>query len=128
MSVGSLHARPKNDSPTGNPCTSPAGTVMFGYPATAAYPELLPPEMVTVDQVGHPGRSTGRSDNGVQLVLIHGPVDAIGTGQTPSRGQRCQIRRVRERSLRLCREQSFLAEVGHLVGRVALVEGDETRQ
>ena len=40
-SVGSLHARPKNDMPTGSPDTKPAGTVMLGYPATAAALELL---------------------------------------------------------------------------------------
>ena len=34
--IGSLKARPKNESPTGSPNTSPAGTVMCGYPATAA--------------------------------------------------------------------------------------------
>src|SRR5437867_3285598 len=28
--VGSLHARPMNDNPTGSPCTSPIGTVMCG--------------------------------------------------------------------------------------------------
>src|SRR5262249_20703504 len=36
MSVASLQARPKNEIPTGNPRTYPAGTVMCGYPATAA--------------------------------------------------------------------------------------------
>src|SRR5688572_8827194 len=42
ISVGSLHGRPKNDSPTGRPKTYPAGTVMFGYPAIAAGDELPP--------------------------------------------------------------------------------------
>jgi len=41
-SAGSLHARPKNEMPTGNPKTNPAGTVMLGYPATAAMVELPP--------------------------------------------------------------------------------------
>jgi hypothetical protein len=41
-SAGSLHAAPKNDIPTGNPKTNPAGTVMLGYPATAAMVELPP--------------------------------------------------------------------------------------
>ena len=41
-SVGSLHAQPKNDIPTGNPKTNPAGTVTLGYPATAAMVELPP--------------------------------------------------------------------------------------
>ena len=31
----SLHAGPINDTPTGSPCTYPAGTVRCGYPATA---------------------------------------------------------------------------------------------
>src|SRR5262249_7369728 len=35
-SVGSLQAVRKNEIPTGNPRTKPAGTVMCGYPATAA--------------------------------------------------------------------------------------------
>jgi len=34
-SAGSLHAPAKNEMPTGSPCTSPAGTVMCGYPETA---------------------------------------------------------------------------------------------
>src|SRR5690348_3864177 len=34
--IGSLHADPKNEIPTGKPRTKPAGTVMCGYPATAA--------------------------------------------------------------------------------------------
>ena len=101
MSVGSLQARPKNDSPTGRPCTSPAGTVMFGYPATAGYPRAAAAEVVAVDQIGHPGGSTGRSDNGVELVLVHGPVDALGARETAGGGQRGQIRRVRERPLLL---------------------------
>src|SRR5579859_645351 len=42
MSVGSLHARPKNEIPTGMPWTNPAGTLRFGYPATAAALELPP--------------------------------------------------------------------------------------
>src|ERR1700749_4250121 len=41
ISVGSLHAVPINDPPTGNPNSSPIGTVMCGYPATAAKLELL---------------------------------------------------------------------------------------
>ncbi len=41
--TGSLHARPKNDTPTGIPSMNPAGTVMSGYPATAAAFELPPP-------------------------------------------------------------------------------------
>jgi sporulation protein YlmC with PRC-barrel domain len=42
ISVGSLHARPKNEMPTGSPKTNPAGTLIFGYPATAAAFELPP--------------------------------------------------------------------------------------
>ena len=42
ISVGSLQARPKNAIPTGKPATNPAGTVMLGYPATAAGLELAP--------------------------------------------------------------------------------------
>ena len=34
--LGSLQARPKNEMPTGSSNTCPAGTVMLGYPATAA--------------------------------------------------------------------------------------------
>jgi hypothetical protein len=41
-SVGSLHSSPKNEIPIGNPKTNPAGTVMLGYPATAAIVELPP--------------------------------------------------------------------------------------
>src|SRR5574337_959742 len=36
ISLGSCHAPAKNEMPTGNPKTNPAGTVMCGYPATAA--------------------------------------------------------------------------------------------
>ena len=42
INVGSLHARPKNETPTGIPKTNPAGTLIFGYPATAASDELPP--------------------------------------------------------------------------------------
>src|SRR6202050_4156564 len=42
ISVGSLHALPKNEIPTGKPATNPAGTVMWGYPAIAAGLELDP--------------------------------------------------------------------------------------
>lgn len=36
MSVGSCHALAKNEMPIGRPKMCPAGTVMCGYPATAA--------------------------------------------------------------------------------------------
>ena len=42
MSLASDHAGPMNDTPTGSPRTKPAGTVMLGYPDTAAGPELPP--------------------------------------------------------------------------------------
>src|ERR1022692_4065261 len=43
MSTPSLHARPKNEIPTGSaPHANPAGTVTLGYPATAAAVELCP--------------------------------------------------------------------------------------
>src|SRR5207253_3428695 len=42
-STGSLQARPKNESPAGKPKMNPAGTVISGYPATAAAFELPPP-------------------------------------------------------------------------------------
>ena len=48
ISAGSLHARPKNEIPTGNPKTSPAGTLILGYPATAAAVELPPVDGVEV--------------------------------------------------------------------------------
>ena len=41
ISVGSLHARPKKEIPTGSPNTKPAGTLMLGYPATAAAVEQV---------------------------------------------------------------------------------------
>src|ERR1700682_673001 len=44
INTGSLHARPKNEIPTGKPNTNPAGTLMFGYPATAAGADLPPPK------------------------------------------------------------------------------------
>ena len=43
ISTGSLHARPKNETPAGRPETNPMGTLMSGYPAMAAGPALLPP-------------------------------------------------------------------------------------
>src|SRR3954468_23838201 len=42
-STASLHARPKNEIPTGSPKINPAGTLIFGYPATAVAFELPPP-------------------------------------------------------------------------------------
>ena len=42
ISVGSLHARPKNEIPTGSPNAKPAGTVMCGYPATAGMLDAPP--------------------------------------------------------------------------------------
>ena len=45
ISVSSLHAAPMNEMPTGKPKMVPAGTVMFGVPATAAGDEL-PPELL----------------------------------------------------------------------------------
>jgi len=42
MSRPSLQARPKNERPTGNPKIIPAGSVIDGYPATAAMDELPP--------------------------------------------------------------------------------------
>ena len=44
ISAASLHARPKNESPTGRPKMNPMGTLMLGYPATAGRLELLPAE------------------------------------------------------------------------------------
>src|SRR6516162_965516 len=40
ISLGSLHAGPMKDSPTGSPKAPPAGTEMAGYPATAAGREV----------------------------------------------------------------------------------------
>ena len=40
--AGSLHAEPKKEIPTGSPATNPAGTVICGYPATAAGCEHIP--------------------------------------------------------------------------------------
>jgi hypothetical protein len=42
ISVGSLQARPKKEIPIGSRETYPAGTVMLGYPATAAADEDPP--------------------------------------------------------------------------------------
>ena len=42
ISVGSAHARPMNERLTGRPHAWPIGTLMLGYPATAAG-VLLPP-------------------------------------------------------------------------------------
>src|SRR4029079_13008382 len=57
-SFGSLHARPMKLTPTGNPKTNPAGTVMGGYPATAAIVELPPvswsPSTRSVSHAGAP--------------------------------------------------------------------------
>ena len=36
MSTDSDHARPRKERPTGSPETVPIGSVMDGYPATAA--------------------------------------------------------------------------------------------
>ena len=40
ISRGSLHAGPISDTPTGSPLTRPAGTVIAGYPETAAGDEV----------------------------------------------------------------------------------------
>src|SRR5262245_55023759 len=42
ISSASLHARPMNERPTGWPNAYPAGTVIDGYPATAAGVVLEP--------------------------------------------------------------------------------------
>src|SRR2546427_4691806 len=60
ISVGSLHARPKNEIPTGRPKAKPAGTLMFGYPATAAALELPPPKWSpSTRSVIHAGQPVG---------------------------------------------------------------------
>jgi hypothetical protein len=41
-SIGSAQALAKKDIPTGSPCTMPAGTVIWGYPATALAVEYPP--------------------------------------------------------------------------------------
>ena len=55
-SVGSLQAGPKNEIPIESPRTNPAGTVICGYPATAARVEQLPdsgsPVTQSVNQAG----------------------------------------------------------------------------
>ena len=62
MSVGSLYAVPMNVSPTGRPNASPAGTLINGYPAIAAGPELAPrkwsPLTRSVVQAGDPVGAT----------------------------------------------------------------------
>ena len=42
ISAGSDQAGPKKEIPAGNPCTRPAGTVTWGYPATAGGVEQPP--------------------------------------------------------------------------------------
>ncbi len=91
MSVGSLQARPKNESPTGNPEMNPMGTVMWGYPATAGGVESPPrswsPSMWSVS---HARRARG-SHQRVELVLIHDRVDALRTHELFAFLQRVQI-------------------------------------
>jgi len=40
--IGSLHALPKKETPTGNSSIKPIGTVIFGYPDIAARDEFPP--------------------------------------------------------------------------------------
>src|SRR3954469_12410606 len=63
ISVGSLHARPKNDKPTGRALASPIGTVMCGYPATAVTvdgpgADAVPPSPLTRSVI-HAGPPVG---------------------------------------------------------------------
>src|SRR5580692_5084993 len=66
ISTPSLHARPKNEIPTGSaPNANPAGTVTLGYPATAAPLELCPaalsPFTRSVTHAGPPVGATSAS-------------------------------------------------------------------
>ena len=89
MSVGSLQARPKNDSPTGRPWTSPAGTVMFG------------PQCAVAATVGAREVSVGERPR----IAIAGTGDElVAVGETP---QPHQIRRSNGHAL-----ESLLAGAG----------------
>src|SRR4029079_15067997 len=61
-SGGSLHPRPIKPTPTGSPKTNPAGTVMWGYPATAAIVELPPVSWSpSTRSVRHAGAPVGQN-------------------------------------------------------------------
>ena len=81
-----------NEMPTGRPNAWPAGTVMLGYPATAAGVELAPRKWSPLIEIRGPRRAAGRRDDRVEAVLLQHGVDPERASTRPARRRASRCR------------------------------------
>ena len=98
MRTDSDHARPSSDSPTGRPETVPIGTVIEGYPATAAIeypaPRKLSPFTWSISHAGPVVKHRER----VEMLAAERKVDPLRAGLLDAALPRLFVLRVRERT------------------------------
>ena len=76
--TGSLHARPKNDTPTGSPIAKPAGHRDVRIPRHRGERRAAAAHAVAIDEIGDPGRRAGRREERIEPVRGHHGVDPLG--------------------------------------------------
>ena len=87
MSVGSWKAPPIKEMPTGMPKMYPAGTVIWGYPATAGREGLRlgdprgGNELIPDDRVDQAHGASGGGDDRIQVVFLQRGIDPLGPGE-----------------------------------------------
>ena len=129
MSVGSLHARPKNDSAhrqARDEAHRHRDVGVAGDRRRAGAVAAV--EAVAADVVGEPRRTGRRRHDRVEAVLVHERVDAVGARRPLDGRDRLPVLGRVERGRRLGDDQPLLAEERHLLVAVRLVEGDELGQ
>ena len=127
-SVGSVHARPKNDSPDGKPHDLPCRNRDVRVAGNRRRRRAAAAEMITVDQVGRPRWPAGGGDQRVETLGVHDSVDPVLTGSPSDRLQSLEIRLVGQRPFRLRLDEQLLTEVRHFPVAVLLVEADDVRE
>ena len=114
--------------PTGRPKTHPAGSVIVGYPATAAGDELLPENESPLTRSVMWAGPFVRTIERVELVSGKHRVDALLPHEIAALRQRLEIGLVGERALLGRLLHDLLTEERHLTVGVLQVEGDEILQ
>jgi len=85
-------------------------------------------EVITVDEVDRPRRVPGRSDDGVELVLLQHRFQPLLATELAALVERVAIGLIGERPLLLRLHEQVLPEIGHLAVPVTLIEVDDVLQ
>src|SRR5579864_5300376 len=107
---------------TGN---RPCGHIDVGISRDGRCVRTTSPRVISIDQIGEPRRSSSRSDQCVQVVLIHNRVDTLGTRQLMIPGYSVEIFFLAEGSFPFRLHEKVLAEIRHLLLAIAIIEFDD---